>query len=101
MLASGSADGNIYLWELPAGSIQHILSGHNGAIRSLAFTPDGGILFSGSSDGTVRMWRVSTGESLGTLRLRGIVNSLSISPNGALLAIGSEDGILQLWGITP
>jgi WD40 repeat protein len=59
------------------------------------------MLFTGSADGTVRIWRVTTGESLGTLRLTGNINSLSISHDGALLAIGSEDGILRLWGVGP
>jgi len=37
------------------------LEGHTDYVRSVAFSPDGGLLASGSSDNTVRLWRVAGG----------------------------------------
>ena len=100
-LAAGSVDGNIYLWDIIGLTIQRIMGGHTGAVRSLVHTANGEILFSGSSDNTVRIWNVSSGAPIGSFRITGIANSLAISPDGTILAMGSEDGILRLWGISP
>jgi WD40 repeat protein len=58
MIASGSGDGTIRLWN-PQGQLQgEPLRGHQAAVRSLAFSPDGERLASGSQDKTVRLWDV-------------------------------------------
>jgi WD40 repeat protein len=100
-LAGGTTDGNIYLWDVIGLTIQRIMGGHTGPVRSLVHTTDGEILFSGSSDNTVRIWNVSSGAPLGSFQVTGIVNSLAISSDGTILAMGSEDGVLRLWGLAP
>jgi len=35
------------------------LEGHTSWVRAIAFSPDGGTLFSGSQDQTVRLWPLS------------------------------------------
>src|SRR5205085_264822 len=44
MLASGSDDETIKLWELPSGRELLTLAGHKDYIRSVAFSPNGKIL---------------------------------------------------------
>ena len=41
-----------------------ILSGHNAAVSSVAFSPDGTKVVSGSSDGNLILWDVKTEEIL-------------------------------------
>ncbi|MDQ2808996.1 MAG: WD40 repeat domain-containing protein, partial [Chloroflexota bacterium] len=43
------------------GANRKTLTGHNGAVWSLAFSPDGATLASGGADEAVRLWRVSDG----------------------------------------
>ena len=43
-------------------------TGHQAAVRSVAFSPDGLALASGSDDGAVRMWDIRSGECLAVLR---------------------------------
>ncbi|PLZ57433.1 hypothetical protein CBP24_10530 [Fischerella thermalis WC439] len=58
MLASGSADGTIKLWNIQTKEEICTLTGHTDEVYSLAFSPDGQILASGSADGSIRIWLV-------------------------------------------
>lgn len=55
MVASGSYDHLIKLWDAQSGELRTTLKGHNGVIHSLASS--GGYLFSGSGDKTLRLWK--------------------------------------------
>ncbi|MDE0684804.1 MAG: hypothetical protein OXI63_17940, partial [Candidatus Poribacteria bacterium] len=55
MLASGSADQRVRLWDLTTGKLLHTFSSHTSKISALAFARDD-VLASGSSDGTVFIW---------------------------------------------
>ncbi|KAJ1556533.1 Transcription initiation factor TFIID subunit 5, partial [Cladochytrium tenue] len=46
----------IKLWDLGSGRLIKNLTGHTGAIYSLAFSQDGNQLASGSADLSVRVW---------------------------------------------
>ncbi len=56
LLASGSSDGAIQLWQVSDGSLLHTLTGHTSGVSGVAFSPDGQLIASGSGDGTVRLW---------------------------------------------
>ena len=77
------------------------VSGHTGAISSLAFKPNSYQLASGSSDDTIRIWDVGDNNNLRHVRtLRGHtdnVTSVAWSPDGRTLASGSHDGMVRLW----
>jgi hypothetical protein len=67
LLASGSADKTIKLWEVATGSLVRTLSGHTDSVSSVAFSPDGRLLASGSSDNTIKLWDVASGSLVRTL----------------------------------
>jgi len=62
LLASGSRDGIITLWNASSGTEIKTIKGHTGSVWSVAFSPDNNTLASGSDDGTVRLWDVPSGE---------------------------------------
>ena len=58
ILASGSADQRVRLWDLTTGQHLHTFSDHTSKISALAFASDD-VLASGSSDGTVFIWNLN------------------------------------------
>ncbi|MGD8404433.1 MAG: TIR domain-containing protein, partial [Anaerolineales bacterium] len=101
ILASGSGDGIIRMWDVKSGQqIGEALNGHAGSVESVAFSPDGKTLASGSGDSTIRLWSVESGEEIAILSgHEGSVNSVAFSPDGKTLASGSGDLTIRLWDV--
>ncbi|KAI8911640.1 WD40-repeat-containing domain protein, partial [Gorgonomyces haynaldii] len=57
LLATGSADKTVRVWDLGTNQCKAILTGHTGWVRSVQVT--GNMLVSGSSDHTVKLWDLS------------------------------------------
>jgi WD40 repeat protein len=100
VLASGSADKTIILWDIATRQpIGQPLTGHIEAIKSLSFSPDGKTLVSGSKDSSLILWDVATHQTIGQ-PLTGhtnVVDAVAFSPDGKTIASGSKDGSLILW----
>ena len=100
LLASGSSDDTIKLWDVNTGRHFRTLRGHTDDVDSVAFSPDSTLLASGSLDNTIRLWDANTGRHLRTLRGHtNYVFSVVFSPDGTLLASGSWDDTIKLWDV--
>lgn len=98
ILATGSDDNTIKLWEVNTGQLICTLVGHSWSVVAVAFFADGETLLSASCDKTVKLWRVSTAEEIVTLS--GHVDSVSavaVSKVRQLIASGSRDKTIKLW----
>ncbi|MCY3764095.1 MAG: hypothetical protein OXH06_01555, partial [Gemmatimonadetes bacterium] len=99
VVASGSHDNTIRLWDVATGAILATLQQPD-AVNSVAFSPDGSTIASGSYDGNVHLWAVATGQLIATLEGQaGEVWSVSYSPDGSTLASLSSDGKIRLWEV--
>lgn len=62
LLASGSKDGTIQVWDAITGKEQCAIEGHLGDLKAIVFSPDSHLLASGSSGGFIHIFKASTGE---------------------------------------
>jgi len=85
--------------DLPQGvRLLHTLEGHEDAVKSVAFDPQGGTLVSGSGDKTVRLWETRSGKLLQTLEGHGEgVWAVAFDPRGETVASASYDRTVKLW----
>src|SRR5262245_26541829 len=101
LLATGSYDSSIRLWDVARGKELRTFDGHNGAVFELAFRADGKVLASASGDRTVKLWNVASGERLDTLKeSQKELYSLGFSPDGKKLAAVGVDNRIRIWSIT-
>jgi WD40 repeat protein/serine/threonine protein kinase len=99
IVASGSDDGTVKLWDVGSGRVLATLK-HENTPLSVAFSPDGKMLASGSYDRTVNLWDVAAGHKLATLNGHGgAVNSVAFSSDGKKVASGSSDHTVKLWDV--
>ncbi len=102
LLAVGTANGEVRIWEMEKRRLLHNWKGHSDWVRSIAFSADGKLLASGSHDQTIRLWNVDTGQGVGLLhghenRVRAVTFG---SINGRLLlASSSDDKTIRIWDV--
>ena len=74
------------------------LSGHGGAVRSLAVSPDGRRIVSAGVDKTLMLWNTLTGQAMLTLTGHtGQVTSLAFSADGGQIVSGGLDKTVRIW----
>jgi len=98
LLASGDANGSVYVWDLVTRQRVGPLLCCRREVDSLAFSPDGKLLAAGGQDEIV-LWSVTTFRRLGDpLRDQpGHIYSLAFSPDGTWLISGGSQGTVYAW----
>eukprot|EP00808_Paulinella_micropora_P016964 g13249.t1 len=108
LVASGSWDNSIMVWDARSHRSLQVLQGHTDGelrmhrdrVKSVAFSPDGTLLASGSTDNSICLWRGETGEWVRSLQGHSDgVTSVAFSADGRQLASGSKDNSVRLWDV--
>jgi len=101
LLATGSYDRTIVIWETASGKRRVEMTGHNGPVTDVAFDPRNRFLASASGDRTVKLWNLKTGERLDTFNqpTKG-QNTVAVSPDGRFVVAGGIDNRIRAWEIT-
>ncbi len=104
ILASGSTDYKIILWNTESGRQIRTLEGHDHVVESVAFSPGGKTLASGSRNNgninKIKLWNVETGQEIKSLEGHSSsVNAVIFSRDGKNLVSGSDDSTIKIWNI--
>ncbi|KAI0947229.1 hypothetical protein AcV7_009704 [Taiwanofungus camphoratus] len=104
LVASGSQDGIILIWDAETGNvIFHLPVPHSTSVTALSFSPDGKQLVAGSKD-VVHVWDTKTGlpsSQQPFVGHDGPVSSLALSPDGQYIAAGysTSERFLRIWNV--
>jgi WD40 repeat protein len=105
ILASGSWDKTIKLWDVDTREEICTLKGHQLQVSAVAFSPSGQFLASTSFDRTTRLWDLSAGLSAQlqpqvrytfTGHARSVL-AVAFSPDSSMLATAGDDNTIWLW----
>jgi WD40 repeat protein len=97
ILASGSWDKTIKLWNVETGEVIRTLQ-QESPVKTVAISPDGQFLASGNEDGKIMIWHLKTGKLKTPLAAHDkAVWSVAFSPDGKQIASGSYDRTIKLW----
>lgn len=92
-IATGSYDGRIFLWNTKTMKLEHLLSGHDGDVGSVHYSPDGSRLFSIGADKKVLSWDLVLGgipQSKTICLLDGSPYPVGWSKDGNTLIVGQD-----------
>ncbi|MBV9708111.1 MAG: protein kinase [Chloroflexi bacterium] len=113
-LASGGEGMTVHIWDAHRGQQKYPffsiffsssrgrlrLSGHNGRINSLAWSPDGRHLAAASSTGQLLIWNMlTTALTFSKATSTAMKNVVVWSPSGKQLAVSSNDKTVQIWHV--
>lgn len=99
LVATGSSDGTVRLWDASTGAIRLELSGHLKQVCELAFSLDGR-LASLDYGGAIRVWSLREIDAAQTIdQLPTAVTSLAWSRDGIRVAAGTDEGAVACWDV--
>ncbi len=100
LVASGSRDSTVRLWDAVHGTPAAVLSGHTHWVEAVAFSKDGKRVLSAGYDETVRSWDTTSGGSGQVLaKLGSPATTLAASSTEPLVVFAGWKGPLHLWNL--
>ena len=100
MLATGSDDLTVRLWDMRSGQSVRLLEGVEAKVECIAQAADGSMVAAGCTDGSAVVWDMGSGKVLTSLRRsNGAVLSMAFSSTDAVLATGGSDCTVRLWDL--
>jgi len=100
IVASGSFDGKVRLWDVEMKKVIAKWIGHTQPVKSLCWSVDGERAVSGSNDTTIRVWDVESGDTvLGPIETgHEYLSAVMYSPDTTKIATGGdEENALKIW----
>jgi WD40 repeat protein len=98
LLASGSYDGTVRLWDIPGRALLKTFRGFKSSTWAVAFSRDGKYFAASSEEGLCQIWEPSTGKKLRAFNEKNALEGLVFLPDNRLL-VGGWPGLLREYSI--
>ncbi|KAI8815594.1 WD40-repeat-containing domain protein [Fimicolochytrium jonesii] len=99
IVATGSNDRKVLLFDVKTGALKSTLSGATQAIMSLTFDNSGELVMGTSNDNSVKLWNVATARLKHTLTGHiGKVFAAKFTDSGRVIS-GSHDRTIKIWDL--
>mmetsp|Transcript_8164 Transcript_8164/g.25501 ORF Transcript_8164/g.25501 Transcript_8164/m.25501 type:complete len:143 (-) Transcript_8164:482-910(-) len=96
VLATGSFDATVRLWDPETGQCSHVLDKHLDPVYSVAFSADGRFLASGSFDRCLHIWSVKDGSLVKTYRGTGGIFEVCWNSDGTKVAACFSSNVVSV-----
>ncbi|MCB2206412.1 choice-of-anchor D domain-containing protein [bacterium] len=102
LIASGSDDRTVRLWNTLKWEQSKRMNGHSGSVRSVSLANGGTRVISAAADNTVRIWDGRDGAALHTFSGHSAtVQSAAFDRKTKLVLSGGNDRTIRAWGYVP
>ncbi len=100
LLAAGSGDKTVRLFDARSGVLLRTLQGHTANVLSVAFSPDSKTLASCGDDNALRLWESVTGRQIGPAMTGRY--AVAFSPDGRTIAASNADSdhTVRIWDVS-
>jgi serine/threonine protein kinase len=100
LLATGSDDTTLRLWDPASGRQIKELSGHSGAVFAVAFAHSGKFLLSSDGDGDIRFWDIPDYKERPPLKHHtSNARRVVLSPDDKTVALANNIQGIELWNL--
>jgi WD40 repeat protein len=87
------------VWEVATEKLLGVDTGQTGAVRGIAFSPDGKLVAASNGRGAVRAWEAKTGKVIATLKEPGCPGeTLAFSPDGKMVLTTGANAVCR-WNL--
>jgi WD40 repeat protein len=91
------------IWDVKTGRQLATLTGHEGPVRSVGFSPDGRLIVTSSNDRTARIWASETYQQIAVLQgddfpSNASVNSAAFNPDGSRI-VTTQWKTVRIWDV--
>jgi WD40 repeat protein len=102
LVAAGSEDGSIAVWEVQGEKLLGTLVGHQSAVNILLFDQEGQVLFSGSQNGSIIVWDLQNFKTIDTpvQSVGASISSIYLAPDGTLRSLALDKNQVILLHVT-
>lgn len=101
LIAVGREDGAIHIFDVLTGRIVQSLDSHDGAVISLAVTPDENLLLAAYADGKIGVWNLPRFLKVAEISAPygNALKFIAVLPDGKTFVSAAEDGVIDVWDL--
>jgi U3 small nucleolar RNA-associated protein 13 len=100
LVATGSADKTVRVWDIPRGHCTHSFREHTDVVQMVQFHPSRLVLFSGSDDSTLRMYDLTASTCVACFRQHmSLPTALCFSEDGDMMVSSGRDQVLNFYNL--